>query len=642
MKKLLLAPALLLAAYSANAQLALENFNAAGIPAGWTMFSDGSTVSSTISPAYIVPLLNANAWAKFQKTSGDSAMISTSFYSTTGTTADRWLVTPSFLVPSASTGITFDLSEMSSGGTSPVEVLISTTGGATKAAFTTTLATVTCMSGFPTYTISLGAYNGQNVKVAFRNVGKAQGFPGVDNVQAGTITPKVDLALLSITPRLGSAESYAAIGSPITVSGVVENKGTSPVSSYKVSYQVGTSPVVTETKTLTTPFIGRQSFTFTSKITATAANNPVKVWVELTGDAVATNDTLNTRAAGYTTKPTKKMFAEEATGTWCQWCPRGLIYMDSIYHKYPNNVSVVAVHNADPMAITAYDSYITSLTGGGWPNMVVDRAYANDPSTVFQYYTLLSGNYPLASMSVTPTIAGTSLTVKATVTPTATTTGTDYKLGLILTEDRVTGTSSAWDQKNAYSGGASGAMKNAEYDFVALPFTVPASKMKYDFVAREASKAQGVTSSLPTPMTAGTPYTYTFSGITLDPSWKTANMKAIVLLINSADGSVLNTESVKISNASVADIASGINSLEVYPNPASQTATTSFSIDEQSKVKIEVVDMMGKVVKTIAEKTLNAGSYEVPTSVADIASGLYMIKVSTDKGTISERLSVVK
>jgi hypothetical protein len=143
-------------------------------------------------------------------------------------------------------------------------------------------------------------------------------------------------------------------------------------------------------------------------------------------------------------------------------------------------------------------------------------------------------------------------------------------------------------------------------------------------------------------MTAGTPYTYTFSGITLDPSWKTANMKAIVLLINSADGSVLNTESVKISNASVADIASGINSLEVYPNPASQTATTSFSIDEQSKVKIEVVDMMGKVVKTIAEKTLNAGSYEVPTSVADIASGLYMIKVSTDKGTISERLSVVK
>jgi hypothetical protein len=115
-----------------------------------------------------------------------------------------------------------------------------------------------------------------------------------------------------------------------------------------------------------------------------------------------------------------------------------------------------------------------------------------------------------------------------------------------------------------------------------------------------------------------------------------------VLLINAADESVLNTNNIKLTNVSVKEATVGVNSIDVYPNPATDVVTTKFSLTEQSNVAIEIVDMLGKVVKTVANKSLTAGTYEVPTNVAELASGIYLVKITTDNGSITERLSIAK
>lgn len=640
MKKLLLASAIVLSLPTAKAQLALQNFNAAGIPSGWTMITDSKPVSTTITPAYIITRLNATAWAKFPRSGTDSLIMSTSFYATSAN-ADRWLITPAFNVTSANMFLKYLIGDLSGTGTSPVEILVGP-GTATVAGDFTTVSTYACTPGLTTSALNLGSYNGTSIRVAFRNKGKDQGFPALDDVET-VILPSNEMGLTSISPVVGSLQSYGTTSSTIPVTGNVKNNGASTITSYKVSYQVGTSPVVSETKSVSIPALGTAAFSMATPITLTATNQVVKVWVELTGDADKTNDTLKTSVAGYTTKPTKKILAEEATGTWCGYCPRGAIYMDSIHKVYPNNWSIVAVHNADPMTVASYDSYIGQFIGG-YPAMVIDRRIENDPSTVFTYNTSELGKFGVANMTITPTVTGSNVTIKVDVTPTVST-NADYRLALVLTEDRVKG----YDQVNYYSvskygaGAATGPMGNSEFNFVALPSPVPGATMRYDFVGRGIYPSPtGAAGSLPMTMTSGSTYSYTFPAVTLDPSWNKNQMKAIVLLINAADESVLNTNNQKITNVSIKEANVGINGLDVYPNPANDIVTAHFSLEQTSNVAIEIVDMLGRVAKTVSNKSLTPGTYEVPTSVSELVAGIYFVKITTESGTITERISVIK
>ena len=50
----------------------------------------------------------------------------------------------------------------------------------------------------------------------------------------------------------------------------------------------------------------------------------------------------------------KNVLIEEATGTWCTYCPSGIYYLDSLQNAY-DNVIAIAIHASwptqpDPMA----------------------------------------------------------------------------------------------------------------------------------------------------------------------------------------------------------------------------------------------------------------------------------------------------
>ena len=55
----------------------------------------------------------------------------------------------------------------------------------------------------------------------------------------------------------------------------------------------------------------------------------------------------------FTIKPTtyfpRKIVMEEATGTWCGWCPRGMVTIEQMNQKYPDNFIAIAIHGGDEM-----------------------------------------------------------------------------------------------------------------------------------------------------------------------------------------------------------------------------------------------------------------------------------------------------
>lgn len=625
-----LAAMLLSAGPEAKAQEWLETFDS-GIPGTWTLYNvDGLT------PAAGVSYVN-NAWVP--RTIGSfKFIVSTSWYNPAGT-ADDWIVSPPFTV---SAGMFLHWDEYAPDANYPdgYEVRLSTTGNAV-ADFTTVLYSTGAANsdGFMTKGASLAAYAGQTVRVAFRNNSNDKFLLYLDNIGA-EILPATDLKLALVAPAAGDASSYGTVGTGITLQGVVQNLGSSTITNYTVKYQEGAGAPVSYTASGSIAPYGFATFTHSVpySIPSTGAHN-LKVWVEAAGDAAHTNDTLATTITGVGFMPAKRILAEEATGTWCVWCTRGIIYMDSIHNAHGDKFSLVAVHNDDPMMVPAYDTYIGNYIGG-YPSMVIDRDYEADPMYLFDIYNADKDKFAFASINFsTSTVTATSVQLPVTVTPAVDLSG-DYRLAMVLTEDDVQGTGSGWAQGNAYSGSAT-PMHNAEFNFNTLPNPVPASIMKYDFVARSINPSpDGAPGSLPATMTAGSNYNYTFNA-PLNSGWNVSKMRAVVMLIRNSDGVVLNTNTTGMA-LGVNDIAGNINNVSVYPNPARTQAQVKLELKEAAPVVITVSDAMGRVVYTHNNGNTAAGEnfFTIPT--ANFAAGIYSVQVKTGTNSTVKQLSVVK
>jgi hypothetical protein len=81
--------------------------------------------------------------------------------------------------------------------------------------------------------------------------------------------------------------------------------------------------------------------------------------------------------------------------------------------------------------------------------------------------------------------------------------------------------------------------------------------------------------------------------------------------------------------------------VNVYPNPATNDASVSFTVKENATINFEVVDLNGKVM--FAQKqNVNKGFNAIHFSTENFANGFYIIKLSGGNYTAAEKLSVLR
>lgn len=519
-------------------------------------------------------------------------------------------------------------------------VQISTNSGNT---WTTIDTLVGNPAGWQTSYISLAAYqNNDSIRLAFRyeDEGTKLIGAGLDNIKVFT-PPSIDASLISVTPEDGSLREYGIANASITLGGTVFNMGSTVVNAYNIHYTIGSGSVMTQNITGVTvsPF-EKDTFSFAATVPAGLGSSDVKMWVELTGDANPLNDSGDTKVVSIPFTPKKKILAEEGTGTWCGWCPRGHVYMDSVYKVHKNDFSLVAVHNNDPMEVSAYDSKIGSLIGG-YPSMVVDRWQEADPSDLFSVHAEHKDLFAFADITLAniPT-NGFDYSVKATVKPAIDLSG-DYRLALIITENNVKGTGSAWAQRNYYSGSVT--LNGYGFNWRQEADPVPADKMHYDHVARAIyPNPNGASGSLPATMNANSTYDYTFN-VAMEPWWHRYDdqMHGVVILIRASDGRVLNSQNITVP-LGVSDVTAGVENFNVFPNPANSTANVKFNLTESAKVVVTVVDAIGRSVLPAQVEDMSKGNQSLTLDVSKLPAGVYNVTIETNTGNITKRLSVVR
>lgn len=77
--------------------------------------------------------------------------------------------------------------------------------------------------------------------------------------------------------------------------------------------------------------------------------------------------------------------------------------------------------------------------------------------------------------------------------------------------------------------------------------------------------------------------------------------------------------------------------VNIWPNPAADETTLSLKGNINGDVKIEVIDLMGKIIKDIAVKT-NGREMQAPVSLAGLPQGILFIKVSDNNGSKGFRI----
>jgi hypothetical protein len=84
-----------------------------------------------------------------------------------------------------------------------------------------------------------------------------------------------------------------------------------------------------------------------------------------------------------------------------------------------------------------------------------------------------------------------------------------------------------------------------------------------------------------------------------------------------------------------------------YPNPANPSTSIRFDLADAARVRLVVVDILGRRVRTLVDQTLPAGSHEVRWNLDDdgfrpIAAGLYIGTLEVGGKALSTKISVVK
>ncbi|WP_159447661.1 T9SS type A sorting domain-containing protein [Soonwooa buanensis] len=432
-------------------------------------------------------------------------------------------------------------------------------------------------------------------------------------------------------------DKFLVAGSQTYIKAVVKNVGSNSITSVEINWNDGTG----DHKERVTAYISaNQQREVTHPIPTSYSDVATKnITVSITkvndqDDSDTSNNSMVAMTSVVSEFVPKKVVFEEGTGTWCGWCPRGMVALKKVNEDFPDDQISIAVHggsNTEPMK---YPEYVSSLGITGFPGMVVDRELKGvdiHPNTIGNYVTTRSQMASPAKLSGEFSIDGNQLTATAKGqfyinNPTA-----NYKMAVIVLEDNVTGTTSGYNQANYYKNNSQGEMGG----FESLPDPVPAAQMVYDHVARAMLGGfSGQDGSVPTAITVGSSASYTFN-YTIPATYKSDKLNAVVLLIDSADGSIITGAKLTKTNLAVNDVSKIGASTKIFPNPAKSDFNIKLADDGMYSVKI--YDMTGREVKNLGEVKSNSKNINVPIN---LTAGKYLVNITKDGVSFSKDLLV--
>ena len=79
-----------------------------------------------------------------------------------------------------------------------------------------------------------------------------------------------------------------------------------------------------------------------------------------------------------------------------------------------------------------------------------------------------------------------------------------------------------------------------------------------------------------------------------------------------------------------------------YPNPFNPTTSLSLDVPENGFVSVNVYNMTGQLVSTLADANMDAGSYSLTWDASDMSSGMYIVKAVMNGSVNVQKVMLLK
>lgn len=348
------------------------------------------------------------------------------------------------------------------------------------------------------------------------------------------------------------------------------------------------------------------------------------------------NTTTTVTARGFDLQ--RPVVVEEATGTWCGFCVRGHVFMNKFGDLYPEYFIGIAVHNSDPMVVTAYDSGLNKYPKfPGYPSAIVSRDTFLDPADMEIPFLDAASKPTEVDLSAKATYDKNTnaLTITATSTPGKNLIAAKFFIALV--EQGVTGTTAAYNQANYYTNNQLGPMGGYE----SKPNPVPASQMVYNHVARALYGAvNGITGSIKSPWLKGKEITYVNDSYTIPAEFNIANLKAVVGVMDN-NNHFLNVVEIPIEAAAASSEVINNNLFSISPNPFANYTTANIELSAPQSVSMKIINSLGQVVSSKDFGVLS-GKQSLPIYGAELQNGIYFVHMQIGNQLATKEVVLVK
>lgn len=90
------------------------------------------------------------------------------------------------------------------------------------------------------------------------------------------------------------------------------------------------------------------------------------------------------------------------------------------------------------------------------------------------------------------------------------------------------------------------------------------------------------------------------------------------------------------------DFPKGFKLDQNYPNPFNPETNISFSIINPQRVSIDVYDIHGRLIENVYKGFNNTGTYTVKFNAQNLSSGVYLYRLTTERGVETKKLTLIK
>jgi len=68
---------------------------------------------------------------------------------------------------------------------------------------------------------------------------------------------------------------------------------------------------------------------------------------------------------------------------------------------------------------------------------------------------------------------------------------------------------------------------------------------------------------------------------------------------------------------------------DCYPNPVKDKVVFGFRINTRSRVKLQILDIQGKLIKTVLDQVQDAGLHQVSYNLSELRTGTYLYRIQS-------------